>query len=454
LNKISGNELSFNYILNPLRLLYLVILSVVAGIIAGLYPSLVLSSFDPIIVLKGRFKSNRRGLLLRNGLVVFQFAVSVILIISTIVVNRQIQYMLGEKLGFKKDNIISISGLYRLLNRTGNEITDNRLAFINEISKVPGVNVISKCDGLPGGDDSQGGATWVSIENNNSRTEKMQQADDNYAKLLGLQIKEGRFFSKEFTTDSFAVVLNEKAVQDFGLTHPVGARLISKEPIYNPRDTTKGPYVYTVIGVVKDYHYQSLFRKISPLIFVNSNKFSWGSLGVNVNGNGDGFKASISAIEKTWHRFDPKHDINLSFLDQSLAAQYKSQQTQQKIFTIFSMLAIIIACVGLLGLATFATLQRAKEIGIRKVLGAEPGNIIMILSKDLLGLIAVATFIAFPMAWWAMHKWLQGFAYRADISWWIFPLAGSIAVIVAMLTISYQAIKAAFVNPLTSLKME
>lgn len=453
LSKISGSVLSFSYLLNPVRLVSMALLSIVIGIIAGLYPSLVLSSFEPIVVLKGKFKSNRRGLLLRNGLVVFQFAVSVILIICTIVVNKQMKYMLGEKLGFEKDNIIAISGLYRLVSQNGDgHRVDARQAFIDKISKIAGVNVVSKCDGLPGNDDSQVGATWVCMENNNSRTEKMQEVDDNYANLLGLQVKEGRFFSKEFASDSLNIVLNEKAVEDFGLKHPIGSRLISKEQFYNPNDTARGPYIFTVIGVVKDYHYQSLFKKIAPLIFVNSNKFPWGSIGISVSGSG--LKSSIAAIEAMWHEFEPKHDINISFLDQTLAAQYNMQQKQERVFTIFSILAIVIACVGLLGLATYSTLQRAKEISIRKVLGAEPGNIIMILSKDFLGLIAVATFIAFPIAWLTTHKWLQDFAYRADVSWWIFPLAGSIAAIIAILTISYQAIKAAFLNPLKSLKSE
>jgi len=452
LNKISGNELSFSYLLNPLRLLYAVILSVAVGIVAGLYPSFVLSSFQPIAVLKGRFKSNRSGLLLRNGLVIFQFAVSVILIICTFVVNRQMHYMLDENLGFKKDNIISINGLYRLVNRSSVAQTDNRQAFVDEISKIAGVGITSKCDGLPGSDDSQGGGTWVSVDNNNSRTERIQQVDDSYSKLLGLEIKEGRFFSKEFATDSLAVVLNESAVEDFGLKHPIGARLICKEPYLNPADTTKGPYIFTVVGVVKDYHFQSLFKKIAPQIFINSNKFGWGTIGVNINGSS--LTTSMASIGKTWHEFDSKHDIDLSFLDQNLAALYKSQQTQQKIFTIFSLLAIIIACIGLLGLATFSTLQRTKEISIRKVLGAAPGNVMLILSKDFFVLILVASLIAFPIAWWTMHAWLQNFAYRAGISWWIFLLSGMIAALIAMLTISYQAIKAAFLNPLTSLKSE
>jgi len=454
LNKISGNELSFIYFLQPPQLLLVLAFSILVGVVAGLYPAFVLSSFNPISVLKGRFKSNSRGVALRNGLVIFQFAVSVILIICTIVINKQMQYVLSDRLGFKRDHIISVQKLYylRWTAEDGKiKFADRRQAFVDEISRIPGVGIITKCDQLPGIDDQSGGGTWVALENNYSRTEKLIQIDDNYSKLLGLQMLHGRFFSKEFTTDSLGLILNESAVQDFGLKNPIGSRLISKEPFLNSTNG-KEQNVFTVIGVVKDFHFQSLHKSIAPLIFINSNKFGWGQLGVSIQGYH--FKTAISEIEKTWHRFDSKHDLQFSFYDQSLAAQYKSEETEQKILTTFSLLAILIACVGLFGLATFSTLQRTKEISIRKVLGAMPATIIMILSRDFLRLVLVASLIAFPVAWWAMHKWLQNFAYRVDISWWIFLVAGSIAAMIAMITISFQAIKAAIANPAKSLRAE
>lgn len=452
LNKISDNDLSFSYFLNPLRFLLVFGFSIVVGIVAGLYPAFVLSSFDPITVLKGRFKSNKRGIALRNGLVIFQFAISVILIISTIIVNKQMQFGLGDKLGFRKENIICVEGVWRLgtMSRDGH-FEDRARTFIDDISKISGVGEIAKCDILPANDDSGGGATWVAIDNNNSRTHKIICADENYSKLLGLQLKEGRFFSSEFTTDSLGLVLNERAVEDLGLKNPIGARIISKEPIFNPRDG-KGQFVFTVIGVIQDFHFQSLHKKIAPLIFVNANKFGWSTAAIRVNS--DHLKTTLAEIEKTWKRLNPKPDFQMSFLDQHVAAQYKSEETQKKIFTIFSILAILIACVGLFGLASYSTIQRTKEIGIRKVLGAMPGNIIMILSKDFLALVVIASLIAFPVAWWAMSTWLQNFTYRVDISWWVFLLAGFIAAMIAMLTISYQAIKAAIANPTKSLKTE
>ena len=187
-------------------------------------------------------------------------------------------------------------------------------------------------------------------------------------------------------------------------------------------------------------------------MLVNSNKFGWGSAGVSIKG--DHFKTTLAEIEKIWKNFDAKNDFNFSFLDQTLAAQYKSEETEKKIFSIFSLLAILIACIGLFGLATYSTLQRTKEISIRKVLGAMPGNIIMILSRDFLRLVIIASLIAFPVAWWAMHAWLQNFNYRTSISWWVFLLSGSMAVIIAMFTIGYQAVKASLANPIKSLKTE
>jgi putative ABC transport system permease protein len=452
LNKVSGNELSFSYFLHPVRLLVVFGFSVLVGLAAGLYPSLVLSSFEPMLVLKGRFKSNPRGIALRNGLVVFQFAISVILIICTIVVNKQLQFVLGDQLGFKRDHIINVEGTRQLVNRNKKgEVTDNRQAFVDEVSKIAGVKDITECGQLPGSNESGGGNTWVALDNNVSRTEKYIPVDDKYTNLLGLQLKEGRSFSREFTTDSFSIMLNESAVEDFGLKKPIGARFICKEPWMNPADG-KSQFIYTVIGVVKNYHFQSLHKKIAPLIFTNSNLTGWGSAGIRIKG--DHFKSVVAQIGDTWKRFDPKHDFRFTFLDQTVADQYKAEETEQKIFTIFSLLAILIACVGLFGLVAYSTIQRSKEISIRKVLGATSGDIILILSRDFLGLVMIASLIAFPLAWWGMHKWLQGFSYRVNITWWVFGQAGTAAVLIAFATISFQAIKAATANPVKNLKAE
>lgn len=452
LNRISGTELSFSYFLDPLRILVIIVFVVLVGIIAGLYPALVLSSFRPITVLKGRFKSSNRGMALRNGLVIFQFVISVILIICTIVVNSQMQFMLGDKLGFKKDHIIAIEGIYHLQNQmNGNgRLLNERNAFVNEISRVAGVENLSKCSSLPDGKPLSTCAMQVT-DTKVSRTQNTIFADENYLGLLDLKLIEGRFFSKNFSNDSLRLVLNETAVKDFELKNPIGSRITSTETFFNPRDG-KGQYVYTVIGVIKDFHFQSLREKIAPLVIANTGRFGWGLLAVRIKG--DYFKTAVAALEKTWKQFDAKHDFQYSFLDQSVAEQYKAEQSAQKIFAVFSLLAIFIACIGLFGLATYTILQRTKEISIRKVLGATAASIILILSKDFLRLVMISALISFPVAWWTMHKWLQDFAYRINISWWIFIQAGMIAFVIAILTILYQAIKSAIANPVKSLRAE
>jgi putative ABC transport system permease protein len=445
INNISGQQLSFTYFLSPAQIAMMLGFAVLIGMVAGLYPAFVLSSFKPIMVLKGRLKSGKHGMALRNGLVVFQFAISVILIICTIVVNNQMQYMLGDKLGFDKDHVVAVRSAYYLRGQQ-----DKSSAFLHELSRVNGIEDVSKCSNLPG-DNGLATCAFQVMGSEVQRTQKTIYVDERYVKLLGLTLKEGRGFSKDFGADSLSIILTESAVKDFGLKKPIGSKITSTEPNFNPPNGS-GKYAYTVVGVVKDFHYESLHQKIAPLVIANTGRFGWGNLAVRIKG--DHFKTSVAAIENLWNQFVPKHNFQFDFLDQSLAGQYKAELTAQKIFTIFSVLAIFIACIGLLGLATYATLQRTREIGIRKVLGATTGSIVLILSKDFLRLVIVSALVAFPVSWWAMNSWLQGFAYRVNVSWWIFLLAGTIAAVIAMLTISFQAIKAAVTNPVKSLRAE
>ena len=444
-NKVAGKELSIAYFMQPLRIILLFLFAVLVGIAAGLYPSFVLSSFKPIVVLKGKFKSNKYGMMLRNSLVVFQFSISVILIICTIIVNRQMQFMLGDKLGFKKDHIVEIQ-------RT-DLLRANTLPFKNELLKTQGVENISGGSSFPG----QGGFFGITWQNSASgakepMTGRSVIVDDQFAALLNIQLKDGRFFSKEFLTDSLAVVLNEKAVEELGLKNPIGARLTTPDENFNAPGGA--PYHYTVVGVVKDFHFMSLHQTITPLVFVNTRKFGdiAGTTAVRIKA--DNFSTAVAAIEKVWKQFVPERPFHYEFLDRTLANQYQAEQTTQRIFTIFSVLAIFIACIGLLGLAAYATQLRVREISIRKILGASAGSIIAMLSKDFLRLIIISFVVAFPLAWWGMHTWLENFAYRTAISWWIFLLAGSIAALIALLTISFQAIKAALANPVKSLRTE
>jgi putative ABC transport system permease protein len=442
-NTISGKDLSVAYFLQLKWILVLIAFVVITGLIAGLYPAFVLSSFNPIMVLKGRFKSNRYGLALRNGLVIFQFAISVMLIISTIVVNRQMNYMLGNKLGFKKDHVI-------VLERT--DMVENQLpAFKNELLTISGVESASGTSTMPGNQNFFG-TTWQEVGSKAPMTGRGMVVDEDFSKTLGLEIKEGRFFSKDFSTDTLSVVLNERAVKELGLKTAIGSRLTSPDDIYNAPDGS--PYVYNVVGVVKDFHYHSLHEPISPLVMINSKKFGGRSGLVALRIKGDNFKKAISDIGTTWKKFVKEKPFNYYFLDKSLADQYQAEQTTQRIFTIFSGLAIFIACIGLLGLAAYATQQRTREISIRKVLGASEGSIVTMLSKDFLKLVLVSSAIAFPIAWWGMNKWLQDFAYRTNVGWWIFIVAGVAALLIALFTVSSQALKAAFTNPIKNLRTE
>jgi putative ABC transport system permease protein len=394
--------------------------------------------------LKGKFQSNRYGVVLRNGLVVFQFAISIILIVCTIVVNRQMGYMLGNKLGFAQDHVIEIQRTDLLDTRT--------LAFRNELAAIAGVEKIGGTSSMPG-ENNFFGISWQPVGSRESMTGRGIVADASFAETMGLSIKEGRFFNKSFPTDSLAVVLNEKAVTALGLAEPViGARLTTTTEFLNPKPDSF--YTYTVIGVVQDFHYQSLHQAINPLVFTNAAKFGDVTGVTAVRIKGDNFATAIAAIEQKWRQFVPDHPFHYTFLDQTLAAQYRPEQTLQRIFTVFSALAIFIACIGLLGLAAYATQQRMREICIRKVLGAGVGTIVGLLSKSFIRLVSLSAIVAFPLAWLAMHAWLQGFAYRVGLQWWVFVLAWVISLAITLLTIGFQALRAARVNPVTILRSE
>jgi putative ABC transport system permease protein len=443
-NRVSGSALSFGPLLHPAWILALLSFAMLVGTISGLYPALVLSSFQPILVLKGRFRSHRVGMALRNGLVIFQFSISVILIICTMVVYRQMKFVLGDEVGFKKEHILAVQGAYWLGNK--------REVFKNELSRLPGVELMSACSDLPGAGGAGNNAIQV-MDSRVSRTESIIFVDDKYAEMFGLHTKEGRFFSKDNPAgDSLSLVLNEKAVQDLQLKTPIGTRITSTELFLNGPSGPTVPYVYTVIGVVKDYHFESMRQGITPLVLFSNARAPGGTTALRIKAAN--LQTVIPAIEKIWRRLEPRHNLSYTFLDDILASQYKSELRTQQIFTIFSFIAIFIGCIGLFGLATHATLQRTREISIRKILGAKAGNIVLLLSGDFLRLVVIATLIAFPLAWWIMYKWLQNFAYHQSMTWWMFLLAAAAAVLIAFATIGFRAVKAAISNPTKTLRSE
>jgi putative ABC transport system permease protein len=443
-NQLSGKDLSPRPYLEPVRLGLVILFGGLVGLLAGVYPAFVLSSFQPINVLKGKFKSNRYGTALRNGLVIFQFAISIGLIVCTITVNRQMQYMLGDRLGFRKDHIIQIERTDLVGNQTN--------AFRNQLAGIAGIEMVSGTNNLPGG-QLFFGTTFEPYAGHQSVTGRGIIVDDKFAALLGLEMKEGRFFSRDFPTDSLAVIVNESAVAALGLKEPViGSRLTSPDGFLNAGDGATN--VYKVIGVVRDFNYQTLHVAIAPLFFANAAKFGNVTPLTAVLVKGDQFGATLAAIQQTWRHFVPGRPFHYSFLDQRLADQYKSEQTIRRIFTVFSGLAIFIACIGLLGLAAYATQQRLREISIRKILGAGAGTIARMLSVDFLRLVTISALVAVPFSWMAMHAWLRSFVYRVDLSWWIFALAWALSLAITLLTTGYQAIRAAMTNPVKVLRSE
>ena len=443
-NDISGKTFTLNTLLSFDVILLLISFTCITGLLAGIYPAFVLSSFKPIEVLRGKFKSGKQGRFLRSGLVVFQFSISVILIICTLVVNKQMHYMTSEKLGFQKEQTL-------IIERT-DLLGENTRAFKNEIKNIKGVTSVTSTTALPG-QQNYFGSSWATLENRNQpMTGRGIIVDDEYLKTLNLTLVEGRFFSKDFPTDSLAVVINEKAAKELGLQNPVGSRIISNDDFLNAQDGTQ--FTYEVIGVVKDFHYQSLHEPITPLVFTNGARFNniLGLAAVHVEGNS--FAFAIDEIETIWKKFVNDKPFTYQFLDQTIEQQYQAESRARKVFTFFSLITIFIACIGLLGLAAYTTRQRVHEIGVRKVLGASVGNIIGMLSIDFIKLIFLATLIAVPIAWYAMHNWLQNFAYHISTIWDLFMIATLIVIMTAFLTISFQAIKAAIANPVKSLRTE
>jgi len=433
-NQLAGKEISSSIFNQPARLFILFLLSVFVGVVAGIYPSLILSSYKPASVLKGRFSTGNKGILLRKSLVVFQFTISVVLIAGTIIVYRQLGYLRSQDTGFNKDQVMVINTNYDRNNRV----------FKESLRSVPGVVSTSFSTSVP---SSGYTSAYSEMQNKSGEVQKTNLdlfiVDFDFINQYQLKLVAGRGFSADFPSDSTkAMVINESAAKLLGYNKPAEAV---------GRDYSQWGSKGQIIGVLKDFNYKSLQDNIRPLV-MRIEKWNNRLLSVKISATNAG--ATIKQVEKKWNEAIPNRPFDFYFLDDFLYQQYKAEDKFGDLFFNFAILAIFISCLGLLGLASYSTIQRNKEIGVRKVLGASVAGIVQLLSKDFLKLVIIAIVIATPVAWFAMNKWLQTFAYKTTISIWIFLAAGILAIFVAIGIVSFQAFKAAVMNPVKSLRSE
>ncbi|OZI06728.1 cell division protein FtsX [Siphonobacter sp. BAB-5385] len=437
-NQLADKQLSLNFIRDWYLLPFLLTFALFVGVLAGSYPAFYLSSFEPAKVLKGKLTAGMRSGWLRSSLVVFQFFASVFLIICTLAIHRQLNFIQQKQVGFDREQVLMLDGVY------GPQVQ----ALKNEILRIPGVQSGTVTGYLPTPSWRGNDSFFPEGEVTPERAVQMQTwyVDPDYMKTMGLQLLAGRNFSNQMATDSSAVILNETAAKLFGYTSPTGRKIAEIEDLRTGRTRE-----LHIIGVVKNFNYESLRENVGALcLLLNANPAGYATFRLKTQQ----LPETVAKIEQTWQRVLPGQPFRAQFMDEAFDSIYRSEQRVGKVFLSFAITAIVIACLGLFGLAAYSAEQRTKEIGVRKVLGATELQLVALLSSDFIRLIGIAFLIAVPIAWYVMNQWLEGFAYRSSLSIWIFLGAGVASLCIALLTISSQAIRAAAMNPVKSLKSE
>jgi putative ABC transport system permease protein len=439
-NVLLGKQLSLDLFENISTLPMIILITIMVGILAGSYPAFFMSSFQPVAVLSGKIESGENtGKFLRSGLVIFQFGISVALIAGTIIVADQLSYLQEKKLGFNKDQLI-------VIEKT-DDIADQLESFKFELYNHPSISGISNSTHYIGQSFSSNAFKAGGPVNTETKLMWNMWTDFDFALTYQVEMEQGRYYSREFSTDTVAAVLNQAAVKVFGLDDPLGKQIVR---VGSTLETSEN---LTIIGVMKDFHFESLHHQIRPLIIFPFRQGGFGRY-VSVRISAENIRETMQFIENTWKNFAGNQAFEYFFFDEEFGRLYASEQQTEKIITIFSVLAIFIACLGLFGLASFSAEKRTKEIGVRKVMGATVSNLVFLLFKETVKLIAISNIITLPIIYYVMHNWLQNFAYRITIGAGVLILTVFLAFLIAILTVSYQALKAALMNPTNALRYE
>jgi len=436
-NLLAGKEIARN-IFSTGTIGWFTLIAIGAGLLAGIYPATVLSSYKPVVVLKGAFSSSNKGLLLRRGLVIFQFVITIVLIAGVMIVYNQLLFMQAADMGFKKDQ-----QLVAEFGSVGN-MKEKWTELRRQVSNVPGVSGVTFSSAIPGMSHA---SAYSNMEMKNGEMQasniNLYFVDYDFIKRYNIKVVAGRAFSEEMGTDSTqAMVVNEALVKSLGYS--------KAEEILGKKFDQWGRQG-KVIGVIKDFNYHSMREKVAPLS-MRIEPVEYNPMTITVNPSN--IQKTIAGVEAIFNRYAPEGRFKYFFVDEAFDRQYRDDYRFGRLVLTFTILAIFLAVLGLLGLVSYIVIQRTKEIGIRKVLGASVGSILFLLSRDFVKLVVIALLVATPLAWYMMYQWLKDFAYRIDIHWWIFLLAGAVAVLLALVTVYIQTMKTAMTSPVKSLRSE